>query len=369
MRRPTVKGCECQPVRVLCGILLAAALAGCQVLPGAGPNMNDAAGQSTSAMPYDVVNLDAVTVAAYRPDRSDSAPAPAPTLKRGQATLASGDTVRVKIYGKYEGGPYPTLRDGGAGFGARRIDETGNVKVPYAGNVRVAGLTIPEAEMHILTQLPDKTQEPQVVVELAEDRSHTIMISGEIKSPGRLSTLDGVNTVVEAIDRAGGPVTGTQSTSHLEVVVRRSGSLLLRTQLPKLLNGNDIRIEPGDEIVLRPNARTFSAFGAVMKAGNVDIARPDLSLLEALGAVGGLMDDRANKTGVYVFRLGDPDDPTSRSKIFRLDLMQPVSMFVAQQFNVRDRDVIYVTNAPLYEYDKALTAFYRTVSVYGVLKD
>jgi len=348
---------------------LAAGLAGCQILPGAGPNMNDAAAKSSPALPYDVVNLDAVSVAGYRPDRSDSAPAAKPAAKPARATLANGDTVRVKIFEKYEGGLYPTLHGGGGDFGALRIDEAGTVKVPYAGNIRVAGLTVPEAEKHILTRLSDKAQDPQVLIELAEDRSHTIMISGEIRHPGRLSMLDGINTVVEAINRAGGPATATPSASHLEVVVRRSGSLVLRAQLSDLLNGGDIRIEPGDEIVLRPNARIFSAFGAVVKAGNVDIAHPDLSLLEALGAVGGLMDDRANKTGVYVFRLGNPDDPTSRSRIFRLDLMQPVSMFVAQQFNVHDKDVIYVTNAPLYEYDKALTALYRTVSVYGVLKD
>ena len=49
--------------------------------------------------------------------------------------------------------------------------------------------------------------------------------------------------------------------------------------------------------------------------------------------------------------------------------MHPVSLFVAQQFNIRPRDVVYVTNAPIYEYDKALTSLYRTASVYGVLKD
>jgi polysaccharide export outer membrane protein len=30
------------------------------------------------------------------------------------------------------------------------------------------------------------------------------------------------------------------------------------------------------------------------------------------------------------------------------------------------RDVVYVTNAPLYEYNKILTAIYRTFSVVGV---
>jgi polysaccharide export outer membrane protein len=45
-----------------------------------------------------------------------------------------------------------------------------------------------------------------------------------------------------------------------------------------------------------------------------------------------------------------------------------VSIFVAQQFGMQPRDVIYVTNAPLYEYNKILTAIYRTFSIVGIAK-
>ncbi|HYX02456.1 MAG TPA: hypothetical protein VE963_10240, partial [Reyranella sp.] len=90
---------------------------------------------------------------------------------------------------------------------------------------------------------------------------------------------------------------------------------------------------------------------------------------EALGNVGGLMDQRANKTGVYVFRMGDlQTNPTARARVFRLDLFQPVSIFVAQQFGVQARDVVYVTNAPLYEYDKVLTSIYKTFSIVGIAR-
>jgi polysaccharide export outer membrane protein len=104
-----------------------------------------------------------------------------------------------------------------------------------------------------------------------------------------------------------------------------------------------------------------------MKSGNVEMTKANLSLLEALGNVGGLQDERANKTGVYVFRMGDLlDNPTAKARVFRLDLYQPVSIFVAQQFGIQARDVVYVTNAPLYEYDKILSSLYRTLSIIGV---
>ena len=104
-----------------------------------------------------------------------------------------------------------------------------------------------------------------------------------------------------------------------------------------------------------------------MKSGNVEMTKANLSLLEALGNVGGLQDERANKTGVYVFRMGDLlNNPTAKARVFRLDLYQPVSIFVAQQFGIQARDVVYVTNAPLYEYDKILSSLYRTLSIIGV---
>jgi polysaccharide export outer membrane protein len=106
-----------------------------------------------------------------------------------------------------------------------------------------------------------------------------------------------------------------------------------------------------------------------MKSGNVEMTKANLSLLEALGNVGGLRDERANKTGVYVFRMGDlVNNPTARARVFRLDLYQPVSIFIAQQFGMQARDVVYVTNAPLYEYDKILSSIYRTFSIIGVAR-
>jgi polysaccharide export outer membrane protein len=191
------------------------------------------------------------------------------------------------------------------------------------------------------------------------------MVSGDVKAPGRISILDGTRSVIDAINRAGGPF--NLPAAQAEVVVRRKGQVILTAQYSELLAGADIGIQKNDEIVVRPNSRVFTVLGAVQKSGNVELTKPNLTLLEALGQVGGLSDERANKTGVFVFRMGDIQNiPGARARVFRLDLGQPVSIFVAQQFGMRARDVVYVTNAPLYEYNKILSAVYRTFSVVGV---
>lgn len=354
-----------RPIAIVLGLGLA--VAGCQAIPGDGPWLNDASSRSTEALPFDVIDLTPTTVVAYRPSPVIDEPSTTSNLSAGvKVAVAPGDVLRVRIFEPYEGSIFPTIQKPGADLGAQRVTEQGTIEVPYVGTVQVAGLNLREIEQRIVGQLGNKAQDPQVIVEFVADRTHTVMVSGDVKSPGRISLLEGVRTVVDAINRAGGPVSPA---AQLQVVLRRHGQVILTAQYSDLLAGQDVGIQKGDEIVVRPNSRIFTVLGAVLKSGNVELTKPNLTLLEALGQVGGLSDERANKTGVFIFRMGDVEtNPTARARVFRLDLNQPVSIFVAQQFGMQPQDVVYVTNAPLYEYNKVLTAIYRTFSIVGVAK-
>ncbi len=334
--------------------------------------MGGAQSTSTEALPFDVIDLTPTTVVAYRqaptPDRpttTTSSLSPAQRL-----TVAPGDSLKVRIFERYGGNIFPTIQGQSADLGIQRVAEDGKIKIPVVGTVQVAGLDLNQIERKIIQQLGNQVQEPEVIVEFDSPRTHSVMVSGDVKQPGRVSMLEDVRSVVDAINKAGGPlVSATGSANQMQVVVRRHGQVILTSQFSDLLAGADIAVQKGDEIVVRPNSRIFTVLGAVQRSGNVEMTKYNLTLLEALGQVGGLSDVRANKTGVYVFRMGDLEtNPTARGRVFRLDLFQPVSIFVAQQFGLQARDVIYVTNAPLYEYDKILTSIYRTFSVVGIAR-
>jgi polysaccharide export outer membrane protein len=353
-----------RPLAIVLG--LGMCLAGCQVVPGDGPWMGGAQASSTEALPFDIVDLTPTSVVAYRPPASVDRPSVTSGLSAGgHIAIAPGDVLKVRIFEPYEGSIFPTIQRPGADLGTQRVTDAGTVSIPYVGSVAVAGLDLSQIEQRIAGQLKGKAQDPQVIVELVADRNNTVMVSGDVKNPGRISILDGTRSVVDAINRAGGPA--NVAAAQVQVVVRRRGHVILTAQYSELLAGADIAIRKDDEIIVRPNSRVFTVLGAVQKSGNVEFTKPNLTLLEALGQVGGLSDDRANKTGVFVFRLGDiQKNAGARARVFRLDLGQPVSIFVAQQFGMQPRDVVYVTNAPLYEYNKILTAVYRTFSVIGV---
>jgi polysaccharide export outer membrane protein len=359
-----------RPTALVLGLALGAG--GCTALPGSGPWMGGAQSGSTEALPFDVIDLTPTTVVAYRlpesPDRPTSA---ASNLSAAvHIAIAPGDSLKVRIFERYGGNIFPTISGMSADLGVQRVAEDGTIKVPVVGVVHAAGLDLNQVEQRIIQQLGNKVQEPEVIVDFEAPRTQTVVVSGDVKKPGRWSILDDIRTVADAINMAGGPVGGSPLAvpeNQLEVVVRRQGQVILRTQLSDLLGGADIPVQKGDEIVVRSNPRVYTVLGAVMKSGNVEMTKANLSLLEALGNVGGLQDERANKTGVYVFRMGDLlNNPTAKARVFRLDLYQPVSIFVAQQFGIQARDVVYVTNAPLYEYDKILSSIYRTLSIIGV---
>jgi polysaccharide export outer membrane protein len=349
---------------------LALGVSACTALPGDGPWMGGAQGTSTEALPFDVIDLTPTTVVGYRTLPVDK-PSTTGNLSAGvRVSVAPGDSLKVRIFERYAGNIFPTVSAQSSDLGVQRVAEDGTISVPFVGSVQVAGLDLPQIERKIVQQLGNKAQDPEVIVEFDTVRGQTVVVSGDVKKPGRISLLEGVRSVIDAINQAGGPngVQGaTSSANALQVVVRRQGQVILTIQYSDLLAGGDIPVQKNDEIVVRVNTRVYTVLGAVQKSGNVELSKHDLTLLEALGNVGGLADARANKTGVYVFRMGDLlTNPTARARVFRLDLFQPVSIFVAQQFGVQARDVIYVTNAPLYEYDKALTAIYRTFSIIGI---
>src|SRR5262245_41000268 len=191
-----------RPTAIVLG--LGFGLAGCQIVPGDGPWMGGAQATSTEALPFDIIDLTPTSVITYRPVPSvDHASTTANLSAGGRVSVAPGDVLRVRIFEPYEGSIFPTIQRPGADFGPQRVTDAGTIEVPYVGTVRVAGLDLHQIEQRIVSQIGDKAQNPQVIVEFVADRSHTVMISGDVKNPGRVSILEGTRSVVDAINRVG----------------------------------------------------------------------------------------------------------------------------------------------------------------------
>jgi polysaccharide export outer membrane protein len=107
----------------------------------------------------------------------------------------------------------------------------------------------------------------------------------------------------------------------------------------------------------QPNS--FTVVGATGKNDEVRFEGVGLTLAQALGRIGGLQDDRADPRGVFLFRWERPallgniatgQQPNAQGLvpvIYQADMKQPATYFAAQQFRMRDGDVLYVSNSKI----------------------
>jgi polysaccharide export outer membrane protein len=227
-------------------------------------------------------------------------------------------------------------------------------------------MTLRDVEKTIRTSISGRAIEPQVIVELVGDISGSVLVAGAVKAPGRFSTLQGPLTLVDAINRAGGPV----MEPHLTRVVMRTGTAAFAYNYEDLLSGKNLIVPPRSEIVVERARKRFVAIGSVEKPGLHDLPSNNPSLLEVLGTVGGLRESTADASGVFVFRyFANSDKSVTEPVVIRLDMSRPEAFFLAREFLVLPEDAIYVTTASVYEWQKIISPIVQTLVLGRTLRN
>ena len=312
-----------------------------------------------------------------------------------EITLGIGDVVSVSIFESAAGGLFIPLEAGVrpgnfVNLPNQNIDSKGNISVPYAGAIRAAGRTPPEVQQSIVDALRNRAIEPQVVVALIDQRTSLISVLGDVNNPSRFPANAAGERLLDAITRAGGPKSpGYDSWVMLERGGRRAtvpfGALVYE---PK----NNIWVHPGDTLYLYREPQTFLAFGAAGTAGvqvvstGIDTGSTagqqgqfvfdawQISIAEAIAKAGGLNDTIAEPAAIFLYR-GETREVAERlgidcSKfigpiipvIYNLNLRNAEGYFLATQFMMRNKDVIYMANTTTTEIAKVLQYFRLVVA-------
>jgi len=106
--------------------------------------------------------------------------------------LGPGDILYVNVSGKPE---FSTIA---AGKGSR-VDGAGNLHLPLVGSVRVAGLTLEQAQVAVRDAFSSYLKEPWAVIEISEYRTKQVFIFGAVKRPGPVPMLQGGLNLAQAI--------------------------------------------------------------------------------------------------------------------------------------------------------------------------
>jgi polysaccharide export outer membrane protein len=353
--------------------------AGCGVIPTSGPGKIDiAVGQMDPAsVDYGLVKITSEvvqTLAHYEPRGIADAfrdRRPPPEIKFG-----IGDVVSVTIFEAAAGGLFiPSeagVRPGNfITLPNQPVDTSGNISVPYAGAVPAKQKTPSEVQAEIVERIKNRAIEPQAVVALVNQNTSLISVLGEVNTPNRFPALPAGEHILDSITRAGGiKDQGYDTWVVLERAGRRAtipfGDLIYEP-------ANNIWAWPGDTVYVFRQPQTFVSFGASGQQGQFNFDSWRVTLAEAVGKAGGLLDLQADPGSVYLYRI-EPRELAQKlgvdcSKftgpsvpvIYRISFRDPGGYFLATKLAMRDKDVIFAANADAVDVSKFL-AFLNNIN-------
>jgi len=287
----------------------------------------------------------------------------------GSDTIRAGDVLGITVYENVddsllgvEGAP--------ATLAEVQVDGDGFIFIPYAGRIKASGNS-PEAIRRIITEkLADQTPDPQVEVRRAAGDGSTVSLVGSVGGQGVYPIERPTRTLSTMLARSGG-ITISPEIAQVTVIRGAARGKIWFEDLyryPEL----DIALRGGDRILVEEDTRSFTALGATGSQARVPFESQNLSAIEAIAQVGGLLASAADPTGVFVLRnepeevaeqvLGRNDLEGAQRLVYVLDLTEPNGMFMARDFVIRDGDTLYVTEAPFTQWTKVLTAITGTTT-------
>jgi polysaccharide export outer membrane protein len=248
------------------------------------------------------------------------------------------------------------------------VDDEGLILVPFAGRIPAAGQTLTSIEGEIVSRLKGKANQPEVMVRMTRNLSSNATVVGEVNASTRVPLVPGNERLLDALAAAAGV---RQPVNKMTIQVTRADSVY-SLPLETIIRDprQNVPLQPGDVVTALFQPYSFTALGATGKNEEVNFETQGITLAQALARSGGLIDARSNARGVFVFRfepkaaLDWPHQPvmtTAEGMVpvaFRIDLSDPASFFAIQSFPIENRDILYVSNAPITEVQKFLNVLF-----------
>jgi polysaccharide export outer membrane protein len=342
-------------------------------LPQGGPSTAEIVKSSTSKRPsadYVVIDLNSrVAAGLLRTDSSSLIGAFGDAPEDSVNVIKAGDYVTVTFW---EAGTTISLlgqgssSDAGGGAGVSTLHETvpeqvvsqsGTIAVPFAGRVQIAGMTPEQADGTVRAALHGIAANPQVLVSISRNTSNQAVVIGDDVKGMSYPLTPNANRVLDALAAAGGIASPIY---QAQVRLSRDGRYVTMG-LDRLLAtpAENIRLHPHDVLSVLKNPKFFTVLGALGHNAQIQFQNDNMSLAQALGDAAGLIDERADPSGGFLFRFEPktqvqalcPSCNTDRlgpvvPVIYRLNMRHADAFFVARTVQMQDRDVMFVSNAP-----------------------
>ncbi len=307
--------------------------------------------------------ITAITPEQVRQQRAAQPTDIAPDVKRlfGVAqtyTIGAGDVLGITVW------DHPELAaTAAAGY---LVSADGRIQFPYIGSTPLAGLTEQGANDLLTKRLSRYLKNPQITLSIQSYRAASVYVDGEVRTPGLQPVNDLPMTLPVVLGRAGGLLPNADRSA---LALTRDGATT-RINLQQLtaqgINPANILLASGDmlRVPSRDESRIF-VLGEVPRAGAQSLRNGRLSLNEALGDAGGINPTSGDPRQVYVIRNGAAGNP----QIFHLDARTAVSYALAEGFELKARDVVFVDPVPLVSWNRVISLILPSASAVILTRD
>lgn len=268
------------------------------------------------------------------------------------SAIQAGDLLTIVVWDNQDNSLLSGLDSKQAVLPPMTVSSSGKIFMPYVGDVHVRGLSQPAARSRLQNALVEISPSAQVQLSVEPGRNNSVdMVSG-VGKPGRYP-LENRNTKILTAMALGGGIANTLR--HPLVRLQRGGKTY-ETRADALLAdaSRNVRLRGGDQISVVEDDRTFNVLGAAADESVIYFEKEEMTAMEAMSAMGGLNDARADPKGILILREYDGDDlapgnagPDMQQVVFTIDLTSADGLFAARQFLINPQDTLLATESPV----------------------
>lgn len=340
-----------------------------------------------------------------------------PPADPGPYTIGVGDVVLLAVP-RSGGGTVEELSGLLAAQNARQgytVQDDGSINIPDVGRVRIADLTVDEAEAELFTRLVESQIDPTFSLEIAEFNSRRVSIGGAVTNPTVVPV--GLTPVLldEVLAQAGGITVEDQDFASVRIY--RDGTLY---QIPlnqlfgdprlrniRLVGGDSLFVDSSFELSaaqdyfeqqitlaqLQQSARV-SALNELqaevsLRRANLNEARANFETRERLGAIerdyvyltgevgqqsryvlpfeqranladalfdagGGVPTRTGDVSQIYILRASTDPREFGAVTAWHLDATNAANFTLATRFELRPDDVVFVAEQPVTRWNRVI---------------